>query len=196
MWLEATRVRTAPGSTVSRITASPGGHRGERAGRGDAQRRHRLADHVLAQDRAERGPPVAAARVGRPTRAFELYIASRPGSVDDLAEEDRAPVPELRHERAELVPRVRGGNRLGRLGDAIARQHLHAFLAGEQVGIEAESGGQGPVNPNEPRGPDRGGRDAREEPLGQPRIRVVERKTHCHQEFRSILSPGPRLVTK
>jgi hypothetical protein len=105
-----------------------------------------------------------------------LEIAPYSGPVYQLAQEDRAAVTELRHERAELVPRIRGGDRLGRLGNTIARQRLHTFPAGEQLGIKAELGGQGPVQTNEPWGPDRSGQDTREEPLGQPRIRVVERK--------------------
>ena len=68
----------------------------------------------------------------------------------------------------------------GRCGHTFACQHLYTFLAGEPIRIEGELEGQGPVNPNEPRSSDRDRQDAREEPLGQPRIRVVERKAHCH----------------
>jgi hypothetical protein len=74
------------------------------------------------------------------------------------------------------VPGISGGNRLSRFGNTIARQHLRTFFAAEQFGIQTEPGGQWLVHPDEARGPDRSGQDTREEPFGQPRIRVVERK--------------------
>ena len=82
-------------------------HGGERARGRDAERRHRLADDVLAQHRAERGASVAAARERRASRALELDVAPPPVVADDLAEQDRATVAELGDEPAELMAGVR-----------------------------------------------------------------------------------------
>ena len=59
-----------------------GGDGGERPRRRHAERRHRLADDVLAQHRAERRPAVAAAREGRRARALELDVAALAVAVD------------------------------------------------------------------------------------------------------------------
>jgi hypothetical protein len=154
----------------------PGRHCGKRASRGNAKRRHRLADHVLAQDWTQRGSPITAARVWRPTGAFELNIAPYTGAVNQLAKKNRAAIPELRHKHTELVTRIRGGDGLSPFGNAIARQHLHTLPACEQLGVQAKLGGQRLVNPNEPRGSNLCGRETREEPLGQPRVCIVEWK--------------------
>ena len=74
-WLAATRVSTAPGKTVSRTTFA-GGHGGEGARRRHAQRRHGLADDVLAKDRAERGSAVAAAGEGGSAGTLELDVVA------------------------------------------------------------------------------------------------------------------------
>ena len=102
-------------------------HGGERARGRDAERGHRLAHDVLAQHGAERGASVAAARERRAPRALELDVASLAVLADDLAEQDRAPVAELRHEAAELVPGVRERDRLRALGQRVAGEHLRAL---------------------------------------------------------------------
>ena len=75
IWLDATRVSTAPGSMVSRWTRSPVTHGGERARGRNAQRGHRLADDVFPQHRPERGAAVAPARERRRAGALELDVA-------------------------------------------------------------------------------------------------------------------------
>ena len=104
----------------------PGRRDGERARGRDAQRRHRLADEVLAQHRAERGASVAAARERRASGALELDVASPPVVADDLAEQDRAPVAELRDEPAELMPGVRERDRLRACRDLVADEQRDA----------------------------------------------------------------------
>ena len=96
---------------------------GERARGGDAERRHRLADEVLAQHRAERGASVAAARERRASGALELDVASPPVGADDLAEQDRPPVAELRDEPAELMAGVRERERLRACRDLVADEN-------------------------------------------------------------------------
>ena len=113
MWLAATRVNTAPGRAVSRQTGLAGGDCGEGAGRGDAEGGHGLADEVLAQHGAERGPAVTAAGEGRGAGAFELDVAAAPVLADDLAEQNGAAVAELRGEAAELVAGIGECDRVG-----------------------------------------------------------------------------------
>ena len=138
IWLEATRVSTAPGSGVSRITRLAGDDGGERARGRNAQRRHRLADDVFAQHRTQRGAAIAAAREWRRARALELDVAADAVGVDDLAEQDGAAVAELRHEMAELVAGIGHRDRVGAVGDALAGEDFGALRAVQPVRIEAE----------------------------------------------------------
>ena len=74
-WLLATRASTAPGIDGLAAHRPAGGHHREGAGGRDAQGVHALADDVLAQHRAHRGQPVAAARERRAARALEVQVA-------------------------------------------------------------------------------------------------------------------------
>ena len=65
---------------------------------------HGLADEVLAQHRPERGATIAAAREGRQARALELDVAQDAIASFELAEQDRAPVTQLRHEVPNWCP--------------------------------------------------------------------------------------------
>ena len=69
-----------------------GRHRGQRAGRRDAERGHGLAHDVLAQHRSERGAAVAAARKGRRPGALELDVAAYAVAIHHLAEQNGAAV--------------------------------------------------------------------------------------------------------
>ena len=113
-------------------------HRRERACRGYAERRHRLAHEILAQHRPEGGASVSASREGRPARAFELDVASLPVGSDDLAEQDRPTVTELSHEAAELMSRIRERDGLGTGGKHVAREHLSSFGRGKLCRVERE----------------------------------------------------------
>ena len=101
--------------------------------------------------------------------------------VDDFAQQDGAAVPELWHEAAELVPGISRGDRRGPIGQAVARQDFHAFLAGKPIRIEAKVRGEGPVQTDESGSFDEGRRGPREEPARQPCVGVVERKVEGHQ---------------
>jgi len=111
---------------------------------------------------------------GRGPRALELDIAADPVLVDDFAEEDRASVPEARHEVAELMARIGHREGGGTLRHAVARENLDPFGAFQELGVEAELLGQGPIEPDESRCGDRRRRDSCVELLGQARVAVVE----------------------
>ena len=103
----------------------PGGHHGQRAGGGNAQREHGFADEVFAQHGAHGRAAVAGAREGRAARALELHVVQLPVHRAQLAEQDGATIAQLRHEVRELVARIGHGD-----GLCIDGQ----FVAGEQRG--------------------------------------------------------------
>ena len=157
-----------------------GHHGGERARGGNAERRHRLADDVFAQHRAERGAAVAAARKRRRAASLELDVAAHAIGVDDLAEQDRAAIPELRHEMPELVAGIGHCDRVGAVGDALAGQDLGPLRTGEPVRIEPEMDRKRPIQLDQPRRGHRRRRDAGEEIVRQRGIGVLEGKMHRH----------------
>ena len=180
MWLEATRVSTAPGSARLAQHALAGHDGGERSRRRDAQRRHRLADDVFAQHRAERGAAVAPAGKRRRARSLELDVAADAIGVDHLAEQDGAAVAELRHEMSELMAGIGHRDRLGALGKPFSRENLGPFRAVEPVGIEAKLERQRPVQLDQPRRGDRRGRDPGKEIIRQRRIGILEGEMNRH----------------
>src|SRR6187399_990091 len=97
IWLEATRVSTAPGSMVSRCTRSPDvAAASERVvGMPNAN----IAS--LTMYSLKTGP--SAARKRRRARPLELDVAADAVFVDDFAEQDGPAIAELGHEMAELV---------------------------------------------------------------------------------------------
>ena len=120
MWLAATRVSTAPGSTRSRSTGSPVATT--------------ASARVVGMPSACIASPISASRSigptaalpspprenGRAARALQGDVATLAGAVDQLAEQHRAAVAELRREAAELVAGVGLRDRLGAFGQAVA----------------------------------------------------------------------------
>ena len=153
-----------------------GRYGGERTSSRDPEGSHRFADDVLAENRAEGRPAVAAARERRSPRALQMDVASYAVAVDDLPEQEGSSVAELRHEMPELVPGISHGNWFGAFGNTVAGQHLHAFWAGQVVRVEPQRHCQSPVQLYEPGSRDRRGLDARVESGGQLRVGVVERE--------------------
>ena len=180
IWLDATRVSTAPGSMVSRCTRSPDVTAASERVVGMPEREHRLADDVFAQHRTERGAAVAPARERRRARALELDVAADAVPVDDLAEQDGAAVAELGHEMAELVAGIGHRDRIGALGDALSGEDFSAFRALQHVGIEPELDGERPVQLDQPGGGDGGRGHAGEKVRRQRRIGVLEREMDGH----------------
>ena len=134
----ATRVSTAPGSIVSRITFSP-------VMTAASERVVGMPSaNIASLTMYSRSTGPSAARPS-PRRengvgpgALELDVAADAVRVDDFAEQDGAAVAELRHEMPELVAGIGHRDRVGALGDALAGEDLGAFRAREQVRIEPE----------------------------------------------------------
>ena len=160
----------------------PGGDR-ERTRRRYADRVHPLADQRLAQHRADRRLAVAAAREGRAARALERDVAPVPGAIDHFAEQDRAPVAELRREAAELVPRVGLRDRLRAWGNRVAGEERRAFVARQRGDVEAELVGERCIEEQPRRGRHRLGLPGHRKALQFACVRVVElerRGRHRH----------------
>ena len=157
-----------------------GGNRRQRPCGRHAERRHGLADDVLAQHRAEGGAPVTAAREGRAAGAFELDVAPRAIPPHHFAEQDGAPVAQLRHELAELVPGIGERDRRRPLGHNIAGQDFHPFGAGQRRGVESELFGQGGIHPDQPGCGHRRRVELRIQAFRQAGVAVVEAKADGH----------------
>ena len=119
-----------------------GRHDGERPRRRDAQRMHGLADHVLAQHRADGRLPVAAARERRAPRALQVQVATAPVDVEHLAEQQRPTVAEPRRVPAELMAGVRLGHRRRGFERRVADEHVDPVRRAQRIGIDAQLAGQ------------------------------------------------------
>lgn len=73
-------------------------------------------------------------------RRDQLKVAAHPISIDDLAEQDGAAIPELRYEVIELVPRIGQCDWLRTLEDLLAREEGYAFGALQPRPIEPKRG--------------------------------------------------------
>lgn len=152
----------------------------ERACRGNAQSRHRLAEDIFTQHRTERGTAIAITGERRRPRALQLNVPAHAVFVAHFTQQDRAAVAKLRHPIAELVTRIRHCQGLGARRQAVAAQHGDAVFGREKVDIEIELAGKLRVELYELRPGDSGRREPREKPLGQPRIAIVEGKWSAH----------------
>ena len=125
----------------------------QRAGGGNAQRMHRLADDHLAQHRPHRGTAVTAARKRCAARPLQREVAAPAVAVDHLAQQERAAVAQLRREAAELVAGIGLRQRLGTIGHAVAGKHRREFgrrqrfrrqaQFGRELGIEVKQAWRG-----------------------------------------------------
>ncbi len=100
---------------------------GERPRRGNADPMHELAHEVFPQDGADRGEPVARARVGRGPGPLELKVVELAVSRPELAEQNGTPVAKTGNEMRELMTRVGLRDRIGALGQAVPRKDLGPF---------------------------------------------------------------------
>src|ERR1700680_3257434 len=125
-----------------------GRHSGERSGRRNPERRHRLADDVFAQDRPERRASVAPPGKRRWPRPLELDVAAHAVAIHHLTEKNCTSVTELRDESPKLVAPISHGKRLASLGHPVAREDLHPLRRGKLSRIEPEMPGEFLVQPN------------------------------------------------
>ena len=77
---------------------------GEGAGRGNTQRMHGLTEQIFAQHRTQHCFAVTPARKRCGARPFQMNVAPLARAVDNLAQKERATIPQLRREPAELMP--------------------------------------------------------------------------------------------
>ena len=180
MWLAATRVSTAPGSMVSRITFSPEVTAASERVVGMPSANIASLTMYSRRTGPERGAAVAAARERRRARSLELDVAADAVPVDDLAEQDGAAVAELGHEMAELVAGIGHRDRVGAVGQALSGEDFGPFRAIQHIGIKAEMDGQGPVQLDQPGGGDGRRGHAGEKVRRQGRIGVLEREMDGH----------------
>ena len=125
-----------------------GRHSGERSGRRNPERRHRLADDIFAQDRPERRASVAQSGKRRRARPLELDVAAHAIAIDHLAKKNGTSVAKLRYETPELVARIGHGERIASIGHPVARENLHTVRCGKLSRIELEKPGEFLVQPN------------------------------------------------
>src|SRR5262249_12255944 len=125
-----------------------GRHSGERSGRRNPERRHRLADDVFAQDRPERRSSITQAGKRGRARPPPLDVAAQAVAMDHLAEKNGTSVTELRYESPELVAGISHGQRLASLGHPVAREDLYTLRCGKLSRIKLEMPGKFLVQPN------------------------------------------------
>jgi hypothetical protein len=79
-----------------------------------------------------------------------MNIAQTPVTVGELAEQQRAPVAQLRHVSAELVSRVGLGDRGGAAGNQIADQKTQPVRTCEPGSVETQLAGQRCIEGQQP----------------------------------------------
>ena len=137
------------------------GDHGERAGGGDAERVHGLADDVLAQHRSHGRLAVAAAGETGASGALQVQVVARALRVEDLPEQQRPTVAQSGRVVAELVARVGQRDRFGPLGDRVADEDGDTVVGGEGIGVGSEFLGEAAVERQQPR---------RRRPFGLPSL--------------------------
>ena len=155
-----------------------GGHRRQRAAGRNAECEHRLADDVLAQNRAERRAAVAIAREGCQAGTFELNVVTLAVPAHDFAEQDRTAISEARVPATELVARVYSRDRFGAVGHVVAGYGFDPGFGFEPGRIDTELCGEFVVDPDQRRVRYRHRRLAHVETLRQLRVGVIERNGH------------------
>jgi hypothetical protein len=174
MWLDATRVRIAPGEGVSRQTGSPVVTAASARVVGTPS----AAMASLTMYSRSTGPSAA-----RPSPRREYGVGPAPlsrmsrqytGAVDDLAKKNGASITELRDESPELVAGISHRERLATLGHQVTRKHLHTLRCGEPFWIEAEVQSELRIQPDQTRCSDRSRPEPRKKAIRQPRVAVIK----------------------
>ena len=148
MWLDATRVSTAPGKGASRQTSSPVDTTASAPVVGIPS----AAIASLTMYSRRTGPSAARPSPRRENGVgpdpLELDVAAHAVAIDHLAEKNGTSVTELRYESPKLVAAISHGKRLASLGHPVAREDLHALRRGKLSRIEPEVPGKFLVQPN------------------------------------------------
>ena len=151
-WLLATRVSTAPGSTVSRCDGPPGRHDGEGPRGGDAQGVHRLADDVLAQHRPDDCEAVATAGEGCAAGALQVDVAEAAADVGNLTEQQRTTVAQTAGEyQPNWWPAYACATGVAPSGSSLPISRGSPSGLRRNVRVKAQVGGQGFVQHQQPR---------------------------------------------
>ena len=74
----------------------------------------------------------------------------RPSAVGELAQQQRAPVTQPRHEAAELMPGVDLGHRSGAVGHQVAHQETQSVGTPQPRSVEAKLRGKPLVEHEQP----------------------------------------------
>ena len=107
-----------------------------------------------------------------------MQIVTRAIRVDDFTEKEGAAVTELGYESTELVAGIGLCNRLGTLGNRVAREHRDSVSRLQPVGVDRELCRESEVETDELRLRNTGGFLFGEEPFRQPGIGVVKENVH------------------
>ena len=107
-----------------------------------------------------------------------MHIVTCAIRVDDFTEKEGAAVTELGYESTELVAGIGLRNRLGALGNRVAREHRDPVSRLQPVGVDRELCRESEVEADELRLRNTGGCLFGEEPFRQPGIGVVEENVH------------------
>ena len=119
-----------------------GRHHSQRPRRGDAECMHRLADHVLAQHRADGCLPITTSRERRATRALQVHVATAALNVKHLAEQERPTIAQSWREPTELMAGVRLRHRRRPAGSRVADENGDTVRCSQRIGIDTELCGQ------------------------------------------------------
>ena len=136
-WLLATRVSTAPGTTVSRSTGRPVATTARERVVGMPSAciaSLTMNSRSIGPTAARPSPP----RERRRSRALEMDVAKAAVSPDHLSQQEGASVTETRGELAELVSGVSLRHRSGAAGYEVADQKAQAIEALQPGGFEAQ----------------------------------------------------------
>ena len=150
-----------------------GGDGGKGACGGHAHRLHRFADHIFAQHRAQPGPAIPIAGIGRGAGAFQLDVIPALCRLN-LAQQDRAAIAQLRVPVAELVACVELCQRGRAVGDGVSGKGRKGRVAGEPLGVDAQIPRQRVIARDPAGGGHRGRVHPGEHPVRQAGVAVVE----------------------